>query len=69
MRYDIFRKIDDGEKLLVASRSNLEAAQDLVRGLNEHWPAEYTILEHLASQKVTPERAPQAFAKVDRPTP
>jgi hypothetical protein len=43
--FNIVRKLDNGEIQHLAWRANLEQAENLVRDLREHWPAEYFIEE------------------------
>ena len=41
--FNIFRKLDNGEILYISWRADLKQAEQLVRELNEQWPAEYGI--------------------------
>jgi len=41
--YKVFRKLEDGKFLLVASRDNREEALQLVTALNTHWPGDYIV--------------------------
>ena len=41
--FNIFRKLDNGEILYISWRADLKQAEQLVRDLNESWPAEYGI--------------------------
>lgn len=43
--YDIFRKLEDGELLLVRSYAELEEAKRVVALFNESWPGDYCIRE------------------------
>jgi hypothetical protein len=49
--YEIIRKLDNGEVVVVASRCNRAEADALVRSLNERWPAKYVILESGEDEK------------------
>lgn len=54
--FNVFRKLDNGEPVQVAWRPDRKHAEQLVRELNEHWPAEYRIEEALEC-KTTLDRA------------
>jgi hypothetical protein len=41
--YDILRRMENGEMLPIASRGNLEEAEELAESLNAYWPAEYIV--------------------------
>ena len=41
--YSIFTKLEDGEFLFVASREELDQAEQVVREFNANWPNEYVI--------------------------
>ena len=41
--YSVFRQLENGEFLHVASRDELELAIQLVRELKVLWPAEYVV--------------------------
>lgn len=41
--YRIYRKLDNGEQLVIGAQKTLSEAEQLVRSLAEHWPAEYVI--------------------------
>lgn len=43
MVYKIFRKLETGELLMLASSDNLDQAKQLVESLNEHWPGDYSV--------------------------
>lgn len=41
--YSVFRKLENGEFLHVASRDELEQVVQLVEAFNAHWPGEYIV--------------------------
>ena len=41
--YCVLVQLDDGEFVVVASRDELEAAVQVIEGLNAHWPREYVV--------------------------
>jgi hypothetical protein len=41
--YNVFRQLENGEFLHVASRDELEDAMKLARELKAFWPAEYVV--------------------------
>lgn len=41
--FNIFRKFEDGEILLIAWRQDMEQAEQLAREFMENWPGEYGI--------------------------
>lgn len=41
--YRVFRQLENGEFVHVASREELEQAVQLVEKLNTHWPGEYAV--------------------------
>lgn len=43
--YDILRKMENEEVLLIASREELGEAKQLAESLNSYWPAEYIVRE------------------------
>jgi hypothetical protein len=43
--YDVLRRLEGGELLRVASRSELAEARQLAESLNFYWPAEYIVRE------------------------
>jgi hypothetical protein len=45
IRYEIRRKLDNGDVLCVAESDDREKADELARSLNQLWPGEYTVLE------------------------
>jgi hypothetical protein len=47
----IFRKLENGELLEVAWRSDIEQAERLVASLHELWPAEYLIQDATDSEE------------------
>jgi hypothetical protein len=62
MAYTIFRKLETGELLRVAARDDLHQAQQLVQSLDEHWPADYTILDSESTAEVE-RRTRNSFSK------
>jgi len=45
MAFKIFRELENGEVLEVATHGVLEKAEALVQALKEHWPGIYVIRE------------------------
>ena len=43
--YEIIRKLDNGEVVVVTSLSSRTEADALLETLNQRWPAKYVILE------------------------
>jgi len=43
LNFNIYRRLEDGQVLLVASRREACEAENLVTELNQHWPGEYGI--------------------------
>ena len=43
--YDILRKLENGEVLPIATRTDLTEAKQLAESLNSYWPAEYIVRE------------------------
>lgn len=43
--YDILRKMENEEMLLMASHKELGEAKQLAESLNSYWPAEYIVWE------------------------
>ena len=41
--YTVYRKLENGEFLHLASRDELEEAVQLVKAFKVHWPAEYVV--------------------------
>lgn len=41
--YSVFRQVENGEFIHVASRDDIETAVQLIQALNSHWPAEYVV--------------------------
>jgi hypothetical protein len=52
MAYKIFRKLETGELLLVASFDDLDQAKQLVESLNEHWPADYSVQDSVSAADI-----------------
>jgi hypothetical protein len=44
-RYEVRRKLADGENVCVAVCPNRKQADWIARSLNQEWPAQYEILE------------------------
>lgn len=44
-RYRVFRKLINGEQMLVASRNERGEAADLVESLQQYWPGDYSVRE------------------------
>lgn len=44
-RYRVFRKLINGEQMLVASRNEREHALELVESLKQYWPGDYSVRE------------------------
>jgi hypothetical protein len=42
-RYRVFRKLPNGERIVVASRNEMDQVTQLVNSLKEHWPGDYTV--------------------------
>lgn len=51
--YIVYRKLETGEVLWIASRNTLREARDLAVSLEAHWPGRYLIREpeHEASEE------------------
>jgi hypothetical protein len=45
MTYTIFRRLETGELLRVATRDDLSEAEQLAQSLHEFWPADYSVLD------------------------
>jgi hypothetical protein len=45
MAFKVFRELDNGELLDVATHRDMEKAEALVQALKEHWPGVYLIKE------------------------
>ena len=45
IRYEIRRKLDNGEVLCVAESDDREKADELAQSLKQLWPGEYEVLE------------------------
>ena len=45
MGYNIYRKLEDGEKLFVTSIKDREEAERMLASFDEQWPATYEIQE------------------------
>ena len=52
--YDILRKLENGEILRIASRSDLAQAWKLAESLNAYWPAEYIVRESSSGVELRP---------------
>ena len=52
MSYTIFRKLETGELLRVATRDDLREAKQLAQSLHEYWPAEYPVLDAQSAAEV-----------------
>jgi len=50
MSFKIFRELDNGELVEVATFGDSEKAEAMVRTLKEHWPAVYLIAETKSDQ-------------------
>lgn len=46
--YDILRKLENGEILKVASRSDLAEARELAESLDAYWPAHYFVRDSIS---------------------
>jgi len=49
-RYEIRRKLDNGDVLCVAESDDRKKANELAQSLNQIWPGEYEVLEVLADE-------------------
>jgi hypothetical protein len=45
IRYEVRRKLDNGDFLCVAECDDRKKANELARSLKEMWPGEYDVLE------------------------
>jgi hypothetical protein len=54
--YRVFRQIENGELIHVASRDQLEQAVKLVEALNEGFPGEYVVRDSEGNNIELPER-------------
>ena len=66
--YDILRRLEDGELMRVASRSDLTQARHLAESLNDYWPAEYVVRDTDSGGEITtkgrhPEDWPQGVSE------
>jgi hypothetical protein len=52
--FDIFRKLETGEVVSIASRSSLEEATELLNSLQQQWPGDYSIREGCVTQPAKP---------------
>ena len=52
MSYTIFRKLETGELLRVATREDLTEAERLAQALDEYWPADYSVLDSWSAAEV-----------------
>jgi hypothetical protein len=52
MAYKIFRKLETGELLLLASFDDLDQAKELVQSLNEHWPGDYSVQDSVSGADI-----------------
>ncbi len=43
MIYNVFRKLETGELLPLASFEDLDRAKQLIASLEEHWPGDYFV--------------------------
>jgi hypothetical protein len=41
--YEVVRRLEDGQILLIAIHAELDAAEKLIRSLNAEWPGDYSI--------------------------
>ena len=62
--YNIFRKLENREIVLIASRYNWDEADQLVRSLSEYWAAEYVIL---LAESAAPEEKTQIGSSTPGP--
>jgi hypothetical protein len=60
--YDILRKLENGELLPIASRSDLAEARKLAESLYLYWPAEYVVRES-TSERERPADPPEGAPK------
>jgi hypothetical protein len=49
--YSVFRKLENGEFLHVASRDELGQALQLVEALSVHWPGDYAVRDSEGSDR------------------
>jgi len=49
-RYEIRRKLDNGDVLCVAESDDRKKANELAQSLNQIWPGEYEVSEVLANE-------------------
>jgi len=45
MAFKVFRELDNGDLVHVATHNDVEEAEALVQALKEHWPGVYMIRE------------------------
>ena len=68
MTYTIFRKLETGELLRVATRDDLREAEQLAQSLHEYWPAEYSVLDRQSAAEVEKNRALTIGRSAEYPT-
>jgi hypothetical protein len=61
--YIIYRKLETGEVLWIASRNTLREARALAKSLGEHWPGTYLVRK---SPDDTAEKKPSQLRAGDR---
>ena len=49
MIYKVFRKLETGELLPLASFEDLDRAKQLIASLEEHWPGDYFVMDSIAN--------------------
>jgi hypothetical protein len=49
MIYKVFRKLETGELLVLASFEDLDRAKQLIASLEEHWPGDYFVRDSLSN--------------------
>ena len=52
MSYTVFRKLETGELLQVATRDDLREAERLAQALDQYWPADYPVLDAPSAAEV-----------------
>jgi hypothetical protein len=53
MRYEVRRKLDNGDVLRVVEADDRTKADELARSLDQLWPGEYEVLEVLADESTS----------------
>jgi hypothetical protein len=50
IHYEVWRKLDNGERICVAVCGDRRQGDQLARSLNQDWPAEYEVLKVVTAE-------------------